>query len=236
MWLCCASFNVLADAYLGYGSYEHVDSELLVPGARLPHLLGLIDRLEADVIGLQEVEKPLREVLEATGVWQPFWTQKDGAPDGCLTLVRQGITVEDPVSYVYSDGSGHVMQSVVIGDVTLVNTHIKWAPAGDRHHSGIAQTDELLEWLGTKPRAVILADCNDRPGGPVRARVEAAGFRNVCGDEPTALIGQERAALDLIAVRGIRAERIPTALPAGRIPSNYCPSDHIPVMAWIKTD
>ena len=37
--LRCATFNVLADAYLGYGDYSHVDPALLVPGARLDALV-----------------------------------------------------------------------------------------------------------------------------------------------------------------------------------------------------
>lgn len=72
----CASFNVLADAYIGYGDYSHVDPELLVPRARLRGIVQLIHHLRADVIGLQEVEEPLVQALDETGNWQNFGRQK----------------------------------------------------------------------------------------------------------------------------------------------------------------
>lgn len=54
-----ATFNVLADAYIGYGDYSRVEPELLRPGARTQKLVQLVDSLEADVVGLQEVEEPV---------------------------------------------------------------------------------------------------------------------------------------------------------------------------------
>ena len=51
-----ATFNVLADAYIGYGDYSRVEPELLGTGARTQKLVQLVDSLEADVVGLQEVE------------------------------------------------------------------------------------------------------------------------------------------------------------------------------------
>ncbi len=237
MRLRCASFNVLAEAYLTYGDYRHVTPGLLLSGARIPHILKLIASLEADVICLQEVELSLLSALSMHGEWQQFWSQKKGGePDGCLTLVRQTIAVKNFVTRPYSDGSNHIMQSVVIGGVVFANTHIKWARANEPRHSGIAQTKELLGWLDAKQPAAIFADCNDRPGGPVRGLIEEAGFVNTCDNEPTALIGRERAALDIIAVRGVHAEGIKTAYSVDNIPNRQCPSDHIPVMACVETD
>lgn len=68
----------------------------------------------------------------------------------------------------------------------------------------------------------------------MRELVEAAGFFNTCGSQPTALINQEPAALDLLAVRGVRAEHLETGLRPEGIPNIACPSDHIPVMASIE--
>lgn len=234
MQLRCASFNVLADAYLGYGDYAHVPSRLLVARGRLHYTLLLIHSLRADVIGLQEVEPGLMTELEKTGEWQLFWTPKTSkAPDGCLLLVRSGIEVVDFKSHAYSDGLGHVMQLIVIGGTVFANTHIKWAPANDPHHVGAVQTQELIDHLGPSGPAVIFADCNDRPGGPVRALVEAVGFTNVHGSKPTALIGSEHAAIDLLAVRGLHAT--PAVLSGtDSIPSVMCPSDHVPVVALVE--
>lgn len=235
MQLNCVSFNVLADDYLTDGDYRHVQPDLLKPGARTPHMLRTIADLRADVVGLQEVEFAVAAAFAATGNWQTLWSPKrNSKPDGCLTLVKRGIFVTDFATYAYDDGTSHLMQLVIIDDVAFANTHIIWAPADTPDHPGVSQTRKLLERLSEWPRAVIFADCNDRPGGPVRALVEAAGFNNVCGDEPTARIGDELAALDIIAVRGIHAERIATAAPDD-IPNTTCPSDHIPVMARVET-
>ena len=233
--LRCASLNVLADAYLKYGNYAHVPPSLLVPGGRTLHLLRLIHDLKADVIGLQEVERPLAAALEATGKWQQFWSPKVSDPDGCLMLVRPNITVTDFVTHRYNDDSDYLMQSMVIGGVTYINTHLKWAPADEPQHPGVAQVEELLGWVGKNRPAVIFTDSNDRPGGPARACLATAGFVNICGNEPTALIGSERAPIDLIAVRGVHGRRIQIDLRPENIPNTACPSDHIPVMAYIET-
>ncbi len=227
----CVTFNVLADAYTGYGDYSHVDPELLLPNARTQGLVRLIDNLQADVIGLQEVEEPLLRAFDETEKWQTFWTPKGRSkPDGCLTLVRQGLEVADFNAHEYSDGSGHIAQTLSIGQVVFVNTHIKWAPADSIDHIGAGQTKELLEQVGPERRAVIFADCNDRPQGPVRQLIEKAGFNNVCEDEPTAIVNQELVALDLLAVRGINASCMTRKYDLTSIPNSDCPSDHIPVV------
>lgn len=197
----------------------------------------LINNLRADVIGLQEVEPPLIAALLANGDWQHFWSPKDNQePDGCLMLVRRDVKVTGFLANTYSDDSGHVMQLVIIDDVIFANTHIMWAPANDRRHPGVQQAKELVAILGATVPAVIFADGNDRPGGPVRAIIEAAGFANTCGHVPTALIGTERAALDLIAVRGLHAKHVETTFSPQGIPNTTCPSDHIPVMADIEVN
>ena len=234
MELRCATFNVLADEYLGYGDYSHVDPELLVRGARTSALVQLIDDLNVDVVGLQEAEAPLVQALDETSKWQPFWSPKGrNKTDGCLTLVRNGIEVNDFETHLYGDQSGHVMQTVRIGRTIFANTHIKWAPDDDLNHAGVTQATELLDRLGRDRAAVIFADCNDRPNGPVRRLVEAAGFVNVCGDEPTAIVDKQLAAFDLLAVRGVTATYIDTAYNPSEIPSKDCPSDHIPELALV---
>ena len=231
----CATFNVLADAYIGYGDYSHVDPELLLPNARTNGIIQLIESLGVDVIGLQEVEKPLLQALDQTGNWQTFWSPKGrNKVDGCLTLVKHGITVDDFDTHYYADGSGHVMQTLNIGQVIFANTHIKWAPLDSTNHAGINQTTELLSRLGAKQPAVIFADCNDKPGGPVRRLIEGAGFVNASDDEPTAIVNQELVSLDIIAIRGIVATHISTQYHPHDIPNRDCPSDHIPLVAELK--
>lgn len=224
------SFNVLADAYTGYGDYSHVSSELLELGARNNAIVRLLRKLDADVFGLQEADETLVAELHDTE-WQSFWTRKgNNKTDGCLTLVKHGLAVNNFRSYEYGDGSGHVAQFIEIGKVVLANTHIKWAPPDSSNHIGVHQAKELLDNLNYDS-AVIFADCNDRPGGPVRQAIAEAGFLNLCGDSPTALVDQEPIALDLLAIRGIAGRNVTQNYDLRKIPNVDCPSDHIPVEA-----
>jgi endonuclease/exonuclease/phosphatase family metal-dependent hydrolase len=230
-----ATFNVLADTYVTDGDYGHASADLLHPGTRTDALTMLIGNLDAEVVGLQEVEPPLVDALAATDEWETFWSQKWDAPDGCLTLVKKGIEVDDDFeAHHYGDGSGHVMQMLTIGGAVVTNTHIKWELP-----SRIAQTGELLARISTARHAILMGDYNDRPGEPARGLVARAGFENAWGDEPTAYIANREgpAPLDLLAVRGLTAVRLAVDMGKGftlnEIPSKRCPSDHIPVMAEV---
>jgi len=235
MRLRCATFNVLADAYLGYGDYDHVTPSLLKPRARLPHLLRCIASLDADIVGLQEAELPLVAALEETGDWHVFWSQKDGngrdKPDGCVLLTRPELYATNFKVHTFRDDSGHIMQSVTVYGVTFVNTHIKWPPDG----VGVYQMRELLQQLGDVSRAVIFGDCNDSPGGMVREHVLANNFSMVVPESvPTALVNGQMYPLDIIAVRGVVGDYIATDFSPRDIPNELCPSDHIPVLADIE--
>lgn len=229
-----ATFNVLADAYTGYGNYSHANSELMEPGARLVHLSHQINHLGADVVGLQEADMSLVEVFEDDKNWQSFWTPKGrNKPDGCLTLVNSTLEVADHESHLYDDGSGHVFQLTRVGGVAIANTHIKWAPEEDRNHIGVSQTQELLAALNDHETAAILADCNGRPDGKVQTMVREAGFTNLSGERPTAIVNGELVSLDLLAIRGLRGALIPVDYDLRSIPNETCASDHIPLVAEI---
>lgn len=234
MRLRCGTFNTLADAYIGNGDYGHVDPRLLTPRARIPAIVRLIDTLDLDVIGIQEAEVPLVNALNQTDQWQSLWSRKGhNKQDGCLTLVRKGIDISCSKTYAYNDNSGHVLQTMRIGKTIFANTHIKWASEDDPAHVGVSQTRELLKILGPDQPAVIFADCNDRPGGPVRHLVEAASFTNYDDEVPTALVDQEPVSLDLLAIRGLESEPIHLDYYPMDIPNTECPSDHIPKLAYI---
>ena len=227
-----ATFNVLADAYIGYGDYSHVYPDLLAPRARTDGLVRTIASLDADVIGLQEADEVLVKALRASGEWQTCWSPKEGGkPDGCLTLVRDGIAVDGFETHAYQDGTGHIMQILHIGRVAFANSHIKWAPADSAEHVGVGQMTELLAKLNAEQVAVVFADSNDRPNGPVRRLVEDEGFTDVSGENPTALVNQQAVAIDLLAVRGLPAVLVPRDYDVLTIPNSECPSDHIPIVA-----
>ncbi|HSW98269.1 MAG TPA: endonuclease/exonuclease/phosphatase family protein [Candidatus Saccharimonadales bacterium] len=231
-----ATFNTLADSYTGYGDYRHAPKGLMQPGARIERLIRLVSALNADVVGLQEVEEPLAEKLSDSG-WQTKWSQKEGAPDGCLTLVGNGLAIESFDAVHFSDGSGHVAQLIKVGGIAIANTHIKWDMP-----NRIAQVKELVAKIPAKlePHAVLLGDFNDRPGEPARRLVAQADFQNLLPDDmPTAYIANREgpASIDLLAVRGLHAELVAVDLGGDfdirEIPSNRCPSDHIPIVAEV---
>lgn len=138
-------------------------------------------------------------------------------------------------THPYNDQSGHIAQSLRIGRLVFANTHIKWAPVDVSQHIGVAQTATLLGHIGPEGPAIIFADCNDKPHGPVRQLIEGAGFVNVC-DGPSALVNQEPVSLDLLAVRGVVAKCITDNYPLATIPNKDCPSDHIPLVAELETN
>lgn len=230
-----ATFNVLADAYLSYGDYSHVTPSLLESGARIPGIVRTIDELDADIIGLQEAEAPLVNALEETGNWQTFWTPKGhNKRDGCVTLVKPDIKVNTFESHEYSDGTGHIMQILEIGRIAFANTHIKWAPEDAVTHVGVGQVRELLDVLGPDRPAVIFADSNDRPHGHVRQLVDNAGFSDIVGEMPTAMVNGQAVPIDILAVRGLAATRLPSHYNVLAVPNESCPSDHIPIVAELE--
>lgn len=233
-----ATFNVLADAYTGYGDYSHMDPELMKPGARTRGIVRLVSGLGADVVGLQEVEPHLLEAFDKTCDWQLYWSPKshENKPDGCLTLVRRGIRVSEFDTISYPDNSGHIAQRLQIGRVAVANTHIKWAPADAPEHAGVAQASHLISQIDTQSPAILLGDLNDRPGGPVRELVASAGFTHLYGERPTATVDGIPAALDLLAIRGLTARCVTRNYDLSRIPDDECPSDHIPVVADVYPD
>lgn len=235
--LTIATWNVLARAHIHRGRYSSAALNVLHRDNRIEHLVQFIKELDVDITGLQEVEQGLLDALIATGYWQVFWSpRRQGRPDNCALLVRRDIFVKESNGVQFSDDSGHAWHYAVIGDVAIVNTHIKWAPEHEKDHAGLKQTQELLDRLSGR-RVVLLGDCNGRPGGLVRTALDSAGFVNVWGDTPTALIvhedSTERAPIDLIALRDVKGEPLGALQDVDDIPSHRCPSDHVPVTATI---
>ena len=227
------TFNVLADKYIHYGDSLPPDSELQAPGSRIEPLQTLINSLGVDVLALQEVDDVLAKSINQDGAWQTFWRQKDNdKPDGCLTLAHPDIAVDSSEMLAFGDKSGHVAQIIQLGGIAVVNTHLKWSPTDDPQHKGLGQARELLEHLGEQP-AIILADCNDQPGGPVRRRLTEAGFGDLVGKMPTAWISGEAVSIDMIALRGAAGYLVPTLYSPAK-PNHQVPSDHILVLADVE--
>lgn len=238
MRLRLATFNVLAIAYLDYGTYSPQALEFLRSERRIPALLKLLRGIQADVIALQEVERDLMEALKSDSTWDVFGVNKTGGkPDGLALLVRRTVRVVKGGHYGFHDGTDHVWQWIQVGDIFIVNIHLKYSPEDAAVHDGVRQMSDVLGWLAGRP-AVIMGDCNGRPGGRVRKTLEIGGFVNAWGGIPTALIIQdgvaEEAPIDLIAVRGGTTELSMVLRSVVGIPCEDNPSDHVPVIVGVR--
>lgn len=235
MALRVVSWNVLADEYLSKGNYGRVEENVFDPRSRHSRIAQIVKQRHALVIALQEVNEPLYETfVRELDNYQVFWTQKtEDKPDGCALLVRSDLPVRGFQAINFSDGTGHVAQVATIKGKTFVNTHLKWAPIDSEYHAGVEQMRYLLMMLLPIEHVVLMMDSNDRPGGPIHALLRESGFENPFGNLPTARVDDTAVSLDLIAVRGLKAEVVPTRFDPRTIPSRQCPSYHIPIAANI---
>jgi len=183
-----ASYNVLATAYIRPRFYPHCDPAHLRPAWRIPALVEHVASLDADLIGLQEVDAATYVALEAglsprgyVGHRAPKTGRK---PDGCATFHRRAVFDAGQVERVaYGDGSGHIALLVTLrhagGILGLANTHLKWAPPGTAHD--LDQMRELLAALATPERSattwIVCGDFNAKPDSPVLAALANAGYR-----------------------------------------------------------
>lgn len=147
-------------------------------------------------------------------------------------LQKSGSRIEPLKKVINSLEADVLALQEVDGKLALVNTHLKWSPPDDPEHKGLGQARELLEYLGDQP-AVILADCNDRPGGSVRQCLADAGFHDLVRGTPTAWVDGKAVSIDIIALRGVAGRLVPK-LPSPTKPNRQMPSDHIPLLADIK--
>lgn len=244
------TWNVLADAYLQRDRYPDLSESLRNHETRGRAIAQIVAEASRDVIALQEAEPALAEELSDAlgGNWTIRWCPRGrNRPDGCLTAVRRRWTIIDDVRMDYQVGSeptGDVAHILTIENkgrsLTIANTHLPWVPPGTprSQHRGARQARALANRLADMSSVVVVAgDVNDGPAGPVRQVLTAAGWSELVGHEPTALIRGEPRLLDLIAVRGAagRAESrpVPMLLTGSSIPSWDCPSDHVPVTATV---
>lgn len=231
--LTIGTLNSLAERYTDgkYGSYAHVDPQLLLPGARNGLWPKIIRSMGVDILGMQEVEESLVELLESE--WQTRWSPKKNSHDGCLLLVRRGIEISDFRHHYFGDGTGYVAQTWRIGDVQFGNAHLRF-----HNPARLAQVTELLSWMGKGP-AVLMGDFNDwpRPNGPVLGEVTGAKFHNIWGNASTALVNGEAEPLDVLAVRDVEAEPhviFGQTVSIQTIPTWEWPSDHYALSARIS--
>jgi len=240
-----ASYNALASAYIKPAFYPRVDPALLDPAWRIPALVRHVIGLEADLLGLQEVDAATYAALEAGLTPLGFighYARKSGRkPDGCATFYRRELFKLARVEQLaYADGSGHIALLVELEQdgrkLGLANTHLKWSPPEADHDA--RQARELLAALQASEAAwIICGDFNAKPDSEVLALLQAAGYRAAHADLADAFTcnpnGLAKTIDYLCHGEVLRAAPHPLRPidDLTPLPSREEPSDHLAVMA-----
>lgn len=197
-----ASYNILADSYVSPKWYPNVDPEILRWDRRKFALTERIERLNADIVCLQEIESEAYALIERSLVTQGYngvYAKKGfGKPDGCAVFFRQaGLRFAGADTLYYRDGrpdvqdSGHLALIVSFesewGVIRVANTHLKWGQDNKppEEHIGYRQIKELINerfkvdqtaYAPTAHEWIVCGDLNARSGDPVVQELLSNGF------------------------------------------------------------
>jgi mRNA deadenylase 3'-5' endonuclease subunit Ccr4 len=252
--LLITTYNVLADAYIKPEWYPHTPAEILEFGTRQQALVNRIKALDADVVCMQEVEPSLMEALSAAFEPQGYaieYAQKSRhKPDGSATLIRGGALESRSLYFDDNPGkkpSGHVAL-IVKADLggrtlTVVNTHLRWNPPGQRgaDHIGYRQIEELLRHCSPDPM-VVCGDLNVTAESDTIQRLLQAGLVDAFCQQPDAWTcnpnGIAKRIDFLFSSPQLKAQcqPLPEIDDNTPLPSASEPSDHLPVSAdfmWV---
>jgi len=243
-----ATYNVLATGYIRPRFYSRCDPAHLAAGWRVPALVRHCVALDADLIGLQEVDREiygaLDEALPPLGYAGDYAPKGGGKPDGCASFYRRAMFAPRRVERLeYADGTGHIALLTLLEHAGrgfgLANTHLKWAPPGLTHD--LDQIGELIGALASTDRAgadwIICGDFNAKPDSAVLAALAAAGYRpSHCGTARGFTCNPNGAAKTIDFLCHTTAlQSAPVPLPVIEdltpLPSGEQPSDHLAVIA-----
>ncbi|HEV7351576.1 MAG TPA: endonuclease/exonuclease/phosphatase family protein [Brevundimonas sp.] len=218
---------------------------------RGPMVAETLSRLDADVIGLQEVLQDAatglvnqaESLAEALGGYQVLFSSTDaaGAPRryGNAILSRRPILSSDQILLDPRDDFRTALRAMIDVDgrpVEVVNTHLHHTREGAAIRA--RQTEHLLEWLGPPagPR-LIMGDFNaelDDPGlAPLTSRFASALPRGAAATTLNPADGHESRVIDHIFVgEGFRVETAAVTGDTGFTPR--LPSDHFAVVARLS--
>jgi mRNA deadenylase 3'-5' endonuclease subunit Ccr4 len=255
-----ATYNVLADAYVKPQWYSHVDPEVLRWEKRKFALVEKIERLDADIICLQEVEADAYALFElsftAKGYAGLYAKKGAGRPDGCAMFFRQrGLRFAGSETIYYHDGvvgnpeSGHLALISSFesewGIIRVATTHLRWDSADKppERHIGYRQIRELLN-DHFKPDLmayawIVCGDFNVESGSPVVKELVSGDFADAYQNhaQPTCNPNRRAKRIDYIFhTAGLRATpaRLTEIDDLTPLPSMDEPSDHLPLMATFE--
>lgn len=256
--LSLVSYNVLADSYIKPEWYPHTPAQWLDPTSRHPALLAELQKMDTDILALQEVEAVLydrlAEGLEGLGYVGHYEPKGRKKPDGCATFVRgDAAGCVDWLRLDYDDGdgdepvSGHLALIAILDlpgqRLGVANTHLKWAPDSTPRtaHRGARQLDQLARACAEHDCTswVVCGDLNCGPESAVLDGLRAAGFVDAHAglSTPTCNANRQPRKLDHVFVT---ANLDPHPAPIDTIdrdtplPSSVRASDHLPVGVTLR--
>jgi endonuclease/exonuclease/phosphatase family metal-dependent hydrolase len=221
--------------------FPHTPPEVLERAVRRKAVADRLEKLAAvEVLCLQEVDTQLfaaaqERLKDSTG----HHFKKRGKGEGVAIFVRHALTQEPKFKeHAFKDLSGYVALGVSFADVTIVTTHLKWAPEGTvaAEHPGRGQLAELLETWPAGVR-VVCGDFNAVPSSDVLELARERGLKDAYAsndDAFTCNANSKRKRIDYI-LHTADFKATPTPLPAitddTPLPSESEPSDHLPIEA-----
>lgn len=239
------SWNVLADAWTHPALLPDVDPSLLRPGVRdrrvVDVLLEAVDTAAVDVIGLQEVQKPvagrLRRALGSG--WAVSFHAPRGEDVGTFLAARTHLNLRStmPAGRAIAGRRIHTGIVTVHGlDIRVMVVHMPGCDLtrADLAHPAVPLAQVALALASDGRPAVLAADTNDLPGGQVRSVLADGGFIDAGRPGPTSrFLGIETRDLDIVVARGLVPVATYTlASPGdGPLPSPAMPSDHVPIIS-----
>lgn len=246
------TWNVLAQAYIKPGRYDHVPTAALQPEPRRQLLLEQIVAQDADIYCLQELEPDCLAAIEQAlgGRYAVVYGQKRERPDGSAVLVRRDTAsiVQHEILHfeAIEPGWDHlaVLALLQLGAhrLAVVSTHLRWQPARvpREQHLGRRQLLEILArreaLLGDWPAWLIAGDFNALSESVVLQAALERGLRLSCRSQrpwDTVNIDGRRRKLDYLLYTPEHLAPAPGVLPrlerSTPMPSEIHPSDHLPV-------
>lgn len=252
-----ATYNVLAPAYIRPEWYPHTPAELLRSEHRLPALAEYLVRLDADILGLQEVQADAFEAIErpldTAGFAGRLTLKQQGKPDGCATFVRRALARwvrEAALAYDDADPggrpSGHIAQIAVLeveGKLLgIANTHIRWDPP-DTPRDRLISLRQVQQLVAARAQLapecagwIIGGDFNATPDSAAVAAAIAVGlsFTHAANPAPTCNANQRAQVVDYLFFDAALAASplpLPVVTDETPLPSADQPSDHVAVAA-----
>jgi nocturnin len=238
------SWNVLADAYVRPEYYPYTGRTFLEPVARRRALVERLASLDADVLCLQEIERPLfDEATSALCEHDGRFLRKHTRLDGCAIFVRRTLGPVAHHELVYSDGTGHVALAAIVSGLGIATTHLKWQPPETPPDTRLGRNElrELLAaWVRPEHAWVVCGDLNADADSPVLATAFEHGLRDAYESLPDAYTcnsNGRRKRIDFI-LHSASLRATPSPLPAitdvTPLPSADEPSDHLAIGAKLE--